>query len=70
MSKRKEKFITELHTIMLERDISESKIKNLSSLKIEITKFSGYNSKINTHTFKTKFQVVEHTVPKSTGLNI
>ena len=36
MSKRKEKFITKLQTIMLEQDISENKIKNLSSLKIEI----------------------------------
>ena len=49
MSKRKEKFITELQTIMLERDTSESKIKNLSSSKIEIPKFSGYSSKIDTH---------------------
>ena len=65
MSKRKEKFITELQTIVLERDISESKIKNLSSLKIEIPKFSGYNSKIDIYTFKTIFQkLVEPTMQK------
>ena len=64
ISKRK-LFKTNLQSILNERDITPDKLKNASTLKIQIPKFSGYDCVMDFYTFKTEFQkLVEPTVQK------
>ena len=44
-----------VHREILDRDISDDKIKNSSLLGINLPKFEGYSSKLDFFTFKTKF---------------
>ena len=43
---------------ILERDISEEKIKNSSLLGINLPKFEGYHSKLDIYSFKSKFKTL------------
>ena len=54
-------YAQELHTISTTRDISEEKLKNLSSLTIELPKFQGYESKMDIYTFRSEFEKVIQT---------
>ena len=54
-----------LHQIISERDISEEKLKASSGLKIELSKFSGYDSKLDIYSFQSEFEkIVQPTVLK------
>ena len=64
-AKLRENFLRDLEIVVSERDITPDKMKNASGLKIEIPKFSGYDSKIDYYTFKSQFQkLIEPTVQK------
>ena len=54
-----------MQSILVERDITPDKLKNASTLKVEIPKFSGYDSKMDFYTFKSEFKkLVEPTIQK------
>ena len=50
------KFSNDLGKLMRDRDISEEKLKSALSLKIELPKFSGYDSTIDIYSFRTEFE--------------
>ena len=65
LAKSKKAFLKSLQKIVSDRDITPDKMKNASSLKIELPKFSGYESKIDFYTFKSQFKkLIEPTVRK------
>ena len=65
LAKNKEFFLEGLQKTITNRDITPDKMKNASTLKIELSKFSGYESKIDFYTFKSRFQkLIEPTVQK------
>ena len=45
-----------LYTIYKERDISEDKLKSASEINIELSKFKGYESKLDIFSFKSEFE--------------
>ena len=45
-----------LYTIYKERDISEDKLKSASEMNIELSKFKGYESKLDIFSFKSEFE--------------
>ena len=54
-----------LAEIILDRDISEKKLKNSAGLNIKLSKFTGYNSESDIYTFRSEFQkLIEHNVQK------
>ena len=60
-----EKFLKKLAEIILDRDISEKKLKNSAGLNIKLSKFTGYNSESGIYTFCSEFQkLIEHNVQK------
>ena len=62
---KKKAFYKKLQSILVERDITPDKLKNASTLKVEIPKFSGYDSKMDFYTFKSEFKkLVEPTIQK------
>ena len=62
---KKKAFYKKLQSILVERDITPNKLKNASTLKVEIPKFSGYDSKMDFYTFKSEFKkLVEPTIQK------
>ena len=61
----KQVFLEKLQKVIIERDISDGKLKNVSGLKIEIPKFSGYDGKMDFYTFKSQFKkLIEPTTQK------
>ena len=62
----RENFSADLQAIIIDRDVSESKMKNALCLKIDLPKFSGYECKMDFYMFKTKFRkLVETTRTKA-----
>ena len=62
---KKRLFQQNLQTILKTRDITQDKLRNAATLKVEIPKFSGYDCSIDFFTFKSKFEtLVEPTVQK------
>ena len=58
-------FKQNLDRILTNRDITLDKLRNASSLKIEIPKFSGNGCSMDFYTFKTEFQkLIEPSVQK------
>ena len=58
-------FQRNLQTILKSRDITPDKLRNASTLKVEIPKFSGYDCSVDFFTFKSEFEnLVEPTVQK------
>ena len=53
---RRNSYVMKLHSILTERDISEEKLKKSSLIPIELSKFKGYDSKLDIYTFKSEFQ--------------
>ena len=51
-----EKFLKKLAEILLDRDISEKKLKNSTGLNIKLSKFTGHNSESDIYTFRSEFQ--------------
>ena len=65
IASKKDEFYDNLKRVIVERDISEEKIKNASGLKIDLPKFSGYDGSIDFFTFKSEFKrLVESSVQK------
>ena len=63
----KKDFQKNLSRILVDRDVTPDKLKNATSLDIELGKFSGYDCAIDFFTFKSDFQrVKEPTVQKNT----
>ena len=67
---KRKNFLKNLQETVIERDISPDKMKNALGLKIELPKFSGYDSKMDIFTFKSEFtKLVEPTVQKKYWLD-
>ena len=49
-------YAIKLHAISTARDISEEKLKNASSLNIDLAKFKGYESKLDIYSFRNEFE--------------
>ena len=65
LAEKREKFSASLQKIVIERDITPEKMKNVSGLTIELPKYSGYESKMDYFTFKSQFQkLIEPKVQK------
>ena len=65
LAEMRENFYADLQAVIIDRDVSESKMKNALGLKIDLPKFSGYECKMDFYTFKTKFRkLVEPTIRK------
>ena len=65
LATKRKNFSDDLSKLVADRDVTPDKLKNATVLKIEIPKFSGYDSKMDLFTFKTEFQkLVEPTVQK------
>lgn len=63
---KRKTFQKTLDSIMKDRDISPEKLKNSGEMKIEIPKFSGYDSPMNFFTFKAEFRkLIEPTIQKA-----
>ena len=61
----KTNFEYQLKNILTIRDITPDKLKNASTLKIELSRFSGYSGPIDIYTFKSEFQkLIEPNVQK------
>ena len=59
-------YLTNLSKVISDRDISEKKLKNSASLKIELKKFKGYDSDMDVYTFKSEFKkLIEPEVQKA-----
>ena len=56
-----ETFLKNVGDAISSRDISEKKLKNAAGLKIELTKFKGYNSEMDIYTFRS--EVKKHIEP-------
>ena len=55
----------ETNRLILKNDISEEKLRNAAKLKIDLERFSGYESNIDIYTFKEEFKkLIEPTVQK------
>ena len=62
---KKNSFFKNLQAIVSSRDVTPDKLKNAASLKIELPKFSGYDSDMDFYTFKSEFQkLIEPQVKK------
>ena len=55
MSDKRKEFLKKLKSIVETRDVTPDKLKNASTLKIELPKFSGYSSEMDYYTFKSEF---------------
>ena len=59
-------FFTNLSKNIIQRNISEEKLKRVANIKIELEKFKGYESKMNIYTFHNEFQkLVEPALQKN-----
>ena len=59
------KFSTELEEIILCRDVTEGKLKNVLELKPDIPNFNGYDSKMDIFSFRKEFEKsIEPALPK------
>ena len=63
---RRKNFQKDLARLVGERDVTPDKLKNATMLKIEIPKFTGYDSKMDLFTFKTEFKKLVEPVVKNT----
>ena len=55
VSDKRNDFLKNLKTAVELRDVTPDKLKNASTLKIELPKFCGYSSQMDFYTFKTEF---------------
>ena len=53
-------YAQKLHDIMSKRDISEEKLKKSSSIPMELSKFNGYDSKLDIYSFRSEFEKLVH----------
>ena len=54
-----------LHKLMVERDISEEKLRNSTEVSLELSKFQGWDSKLDIFSFKTDFErLIQPTLQK------
>ena len=59
-------FLKKVHKTIIDRDISEKKLKNAAGLNIQIPKFKGYLSEMNIYTLRTEFKkLIEPELQKS-----
>ena len=61
-----EDFLKNVQSTIVDRDISEKKLKNSAGLNIQLPKFKGYQSEMSIYTFRTEFKkLIEPNVQKS-----
>ena len=59
------KFLHNLNDEIVNRDISERKLRNAAGSNINLGKFVGYDSQMDLYTFRTQFRkLIEHTVQR------
>ena len=49
-------YAKKLHALMCERDISAEKLRNASTITVELAKFKGYESKLDIYSFRSEFE--------------
>ena len=65
VAKKRKIFCEKLKKIVSERDITPEKLRDAASFKIELPKFTGYDSTMDFFTFKSQFQkLIEPTMQK------
>ena len=65
VSDKRNEFLKKLKAIVESRDVTPDKLKNASTLDIDLPKFSGYSCEMDFYTFKSKFiQLFEPVVQK------
>ena len=65
VAKKRTDFLGKLQSVIKERDVTPEKMKNATTLRIELPKFGGYGSKMDLYTFKSEFKkLVEPVVQK------
>ena len=65
VSIKKKEFFKKLHSIIIRRDVTPDKMKNATTFRIDLPKFSGYESNMDFYTFKSEFiKLVEPVVQK------
>ena len=65
ITRKRKDFLGNLQSVLLGRDITPDKLKNASILRVDIPKFSGYDSRMDFFTFKSEFRkLIEPTVQK------
>ena len=58
-------YAQKLHFMMTDRDISEEKLRTAATITVELSKFKGYESKLDIYSFKSEFErVIQKTVQK------
>ena len=63
--KARNTYAMELHSIITERDISEEKLKKSGDFSIELSKFKGYDSKLDIYGFRSDFEkLIQPNIPK------
>ena len=61
-----DEFLRDVQRVIVERDISEEKMKNAAGLNIQIPKFRGYHSEMDIYVLRTEFKkLVEPELQKS-----
>ena len=65
VSNKRTDFLGKLQSIIKECDVMPEKMKNATTLRIELSKFGGYGSKMDLYTFKSEFKkLVEPVIQK------
>ena len=68
--KSRNSYAMKLYELMSKRDISEEKLKKSSSIDIELSKFKGYDSKLDIYSFKSQFEkLVQNKLQKAYWLD-
>ena len=55
------KYAQKLYSLMTERDITAEKLRNASTITVDLAKFKGYDSKLDIYTFRSEFE--NHIMP-------
>ena len=69
--KARNSYVQELHGLIVDRDISEEKLKKSKSLSIELPKFDGYESKLDIYSFRYEFEkLIQPSIQKQYWVDI
>ena len=64
-------YYQELHALITERDISDEKLKRSKDLNIELSKFKGFDSKLDIYSFRSEFEkLIQPSIQKQYWVDI
>ena len=65
ISQLKEDYFKDINNKVKNREITKQKLFNVSKLRIDLLKFSGYETKLDIYSFQSEFlKIYERTTPK------